>query len=94
MMRLFYTYINVTLALGDFMRTVSIFKNGKNQAVRLPKDMEFEGVNELEIVKQGNSITLRPIKPDWLSFAKLEKADEDFMQQREDVISDEGRFKL
>jgi len=29
------------------MRTVSIFKNGKNQAIRLPKDMEFNGLSEL-----------------------------------------------
>ncbi|MCB1673781.1 MAG: AbrB/MazE/SpoVT family DNA-binding domain-containing protein, partial [Pseudomonadales bacterium] len=26
------------------MRTVSVFKNGNNQAVRLPKDMEFDNV--------------------------------------------------
>ena len=25
------------------MRTVSIFKNACNQAIRIPKDMEFEG---------------------------------------------------
>ena len=45
------------------MRTVSIFKNGKNQAVRLPKDMEFQGVNDLEIIKNGDTITLRPARP-------------------------------
>ncbi len=78
------------------MRTVSIFKNGANQAVRLPKDMGFEGVSELEIIKEGNTIMLRPIKakPDWLSFSAVEKADEDFMCDREDVVSDEGRFEL
>ncbi len=31
------------------MRTVSLFKNGRNQAIRLPKEFEFEGVSELEI---------------------------------------------
>jgi len=40
------------------MRTVSILKNGKNQAVRLPKDFEFDGASELEIHKQGDVITL------------------------------------
>ncbi|MFV0447229.1 MAG: type II toxin-antitoxin system VapB family antitoxin [Vibrio sp.] len=74
------------------MRTVSIFKNGKNQAVRLPKDFEFDGVNELEIRKEGDVITLRPARPDWLSFGKLEKADADFMVERQTVVSDEGRF--
>lgn len=75
------------------MRTVSIFNNGKNQAVRIPKDMEFKGVKELEIIKEGDSITIRPVRPDWLSFANLEAADDDFLIEREDVISDEGRFE-
>lgn len=76
------------------MRTVSIFKNGQNQAVRLPKDMAFDGVNELEIHKDGDVITLRPIRPDWLSFAGQEKADDDFMSERQDVVTDEGRFNF
>ncbi|MDA0116898.1 type II toxin-antitoxin system VapB family antitoxin [Vibrio sp. T11.5] len=76
------------------MRTVSIFKNGKNQAVRLPKDFEFDGVNELEIHKEGDVITLRPVRPDWLSFGEQEKADSDFMVNREDVMTDEGRFNF
>ncbi len=74
------------------MRTVSIFTNGKNQAVRLPRDMEFREVSELEIIKNGDIITLRPIRPDWLSLADIEKADSDFLTERNDVISNEGRF--
>ncbi len=35
------------------MRTVSIFKNGNNRAIRLPRDLDFEGVSELEIVREG-----------------------------------------
>ncbi|MFT5700431.1 MAG: antitoxin VapB [Desulforhopalus sp.] len=76
------------------MRTVSIFTNGKNQAVRLPRDMEFREVGELEIIKNGDVITLRPIRPDWLSLANAEKADSDFLIERNDVISDEGRFNF
>lgn len=76
------------------MRKVSIFKNGKNQAVRLPKEFEFDGVNELEIHKDGDVITLRPVRPDWLSFSKNEMADADFMNDREDVIVDEGRMNF
>ncbi len=76
------------------MRTVSIFKNGKNQAVRLPKDLEFDGVSELEIHKDGDVITLRPVRPNWVSFSDVEKADDDFMAERSDVISDEGRFSF
>ncbi|EAN2945108.1 type II toxin-antitoxin system VapB family antitoxin [Citrobacter werkmanii] len=66
------------------MRTVSIFKNGNNRAIRLPRD--------LEIVREGGSIILRPVQPTWGSFAHLEKADPDFMTEREDVVSDEGRL--
>jgi antitoxin VapB len=74
------------------MRTVSIFKNGNNQAVRFPKDMEFEGVGELEIIKDGDTITLRPIKLGWLSLAETEKADKDFLIERNEFIEDQGRF--
>ncbi|MCE2597375.1 type II toxin-antitoxin system VapB family antitoxin [Motilimonas cestriensis] len=76
------------------MRTVSIFKNGKNQAVRLPKEFEFDGVNELEIHKDGDVITLRPVRPSWLSFGDQEKADSDFMADREAIVADEGRFNF
>jgi antitoxin VapB len=39
-------------------------------------------------------IILRPVRPTWGSFAQLEKAEPDFMAEREDVVSDEGRFDL
>lgn len=74
------------------MKTVSIFKNGKNQAARLPKDMEFSGVAELEIVKQGDSVILRPARANWLSLAEVADADSDFLKEREDVIDEDGRF--
>ncbi|EMG8274884.1 AbrB/MazE/SpoVT family DNA-binding domain-containing protein, partial [Salmonella enterica] len=54
----------------------------------------FEGVSELEIVREGDSIILRPVRPTWGSFLELEKADPDFMAEREDVVTDEGRFNL
>jgi len=74
------------------MRTVSIFKNGKNQAIRLPKDMEFDGLSELEIIKEGDTIILRPTKVSWLSLLSNEKADDDFLTDRDEVISDDGRM--
>ncbi|MCW2285456.1 antitoxin VapB [Rhodoblastus acidophilus] len=75
------------------MRTVSIFRNNRNQAVRLPKDMEFSGVNELTIEKQGDAIILRPLRPSWTSFRDAPAAGEDFLRERPDVI-EEGRFSL
>ncbi|HEX8593016.1 MAG TPA: type II toxin-antitoxin system VapB family antitoxin [Pseudomonas sp.] len=76
------------------MRTVSIFKNGKNQAIRLPTDMAYDGVGELEITRVGDTIILRPVRPSWLSLAELPEADADFLQDRPDIVSDEGRFTL
>ncbi|CAG8865761.1 hypothetical protein PS627_01680 [Pseudomonas fluorescens] len=76
------------------MRTVSIFKNGKNQAVRLPIDMAYEGVGELEISREGDVITLRPARPSWSSLLEMPIADPDFLQERPVVVSDEGRFNL
>ncbi len=76
------------------MRKVSIFRNGKNQAIRLPKDMEYEGVSELEITREGDVIILRPVRPNWLTLADQPKADGDFLRERPAVVGDEGRFKL
>ncbi len=75
------------------MRTVSIFKNGNNRAIRLPRDLDFDGVNELEIIREGDTLILRPVKPSWSSFMQEEKADTDFLEDRDDVIED-GRFEL
>jgi antitoxin VapB len=76
------------------MRTISIFKNGKNQAIRLPNDMAFKGIGELEISREGDVITLRPVRPSWASLSQLKKADADFLTERETVVGDEGRFTL
>jgi antitoxin VapB len=74
-------------------RTVSIFRNNRNQAIRLPKDFEFQGVTELTIERQGDTILLRPVRPDWRSFMEVSPADADFLSDRPDLI-DEGRFSL
>ncbi len=74
-------------------RTVSIFRNNRNQAIRLPKEFEFEGVTELTIERQGDTIILRPCRPSWLSLADEPLSDEDFLNERPDLI-DEGRFSL
>jgi antitoxin VapB len=75
------------------LRTASIFKNGNNQAIRLPKDFEFEGVTEVIISKDGDSIVLTPKRKSWVSFANSDKADDDFMKERGDII-EEGRVEL
>ncbi|WP_323074091.1 type II toxin-antitoxin system VapB family antitoxin [Mycetohabitans endofungorum] len=73
------------------MRTVSIFKNNANQAIRIPKDMQFEGVTELEIRREGSTILLRPVRANWTSFANEAKAEADFLAERIDVV-EPGHF--
>lgn len=64
----------------------SIFRNGANQAVRLPQDLRFpEEVKEVRVRKQGNSLVLSPIRPDWASFFALKvNVPDDFLTDRED----------
>lgn len=64
------------------MRTVAIFKNGSNRAIRLPRDMDFDGLNELEIIREGDALILRPLKPRWNSLLSEEKLDDNFMIER------------
>jgi antitoxin VapB len=73
------------------MRTVSIFRNNRNQAIRLPKEFEFEGVTELTIERQGDTILLRPVRPSWSSFLDEPRADPPFLHERPDLI-EERRF--
>ncbi|RKZ79882.1 MAG: AbrB family transcriptional regulator [Gammaproteobacteria bacterium] len=75
------------------MRTASLFKNGKNQAVRLPKEFEFDGVTEVEISKEGESIVLTPKRKSWMSLLETERADADFLVDRPDILED-GRVEL
>lgn len=74
-------------------RKVSIFRNNRNQAIRLPRDFEFSGVSELTIERQGDSIVLRPVRPNWLSLMDEPPGDTDFLEHRPDIL-EEGRFSL
>lgn len=45
--------------------TAKIFKNGRSQAVRLPKEFRLEGT-EVKISKKGKQIILEPLeKAEW-----------------------------
>ena len=67
---------------GKDIATASLFRNGKNQAVRLPKELEFSGVNEVEVRKEGNSIVITPVRKSWKSFIDEPQADVDFLNER------------
>ena len=76
------------------MRTAALFTNGKNQAVRLPKEFEFKGVSEVEITQEGDSLVLRPKHKSWTSLAAIERADDDFLMDRSDLMDEENRVQL
>ena len=44
--------------LGE--RRVSIFRNGRNQAIRIPREFELEG-SEALIYKDGNRLIIEPL---------------------------------
>jgi antitoxin VapB len=75
------------------MRTVSIFRNNRNQAIHLAKEFEFPSVTELTIEKQGDTILLRPVRPNSTSLLDEPCAGADFLRDRPDLI-DEVRFPL
>ena len=62
------------------MKTAKIFRSGNSQAVRIPKEFQLEG-SEVEIVKRGSSLVLRPCKKSWAPlFQSLNKFTDDFMK--------------
>jgi antitoxin VapB len=67
-------------------KRASIFRNGANQAVRLPQDLRFpEEVKEVRIRRQGDSLLISPVRSDWVSFFSLQvDVPDDFLEQRDD----------
>lgn len=62
-----------------FERAVKVFKNGRNQAVRIPREFELPGEDAL-MRKEGDRLIIEPLPPTSLLavLAKLEPLDEDF----------------
>ena len=70
-------------------RTARVFKNNRNQAVRLPKDFEFK-TNEVFIRKEGSDVILSPKPSDWSSYlANGPTASDLFMEGVEDLPAQE-----
>jgi len=64
------------------MRTAKLFKNGRSQAVRLPKEFRFEGT-QVFIKKVGNMVVLIPKQDSWQTlFDSLEQFSDDFVESR------------
>ncbi len=65
------------------MNMAKLFKNGKSQAVRLPKDFKFDG-SEVYVKKIGRNVLLIPKEDPWESLiSSLDKFTDDFMAERD-----------
>jgi antitoxin VapB len=66
-------------------RTAKIFKNNRSQAVRLPKDFQFDA-QEVFIRREGDEVILSPRPQDWNAYlANGPVASDDFMEGVEDL---------
>ena len=75
------------------MHTATLVTDGESQTVKLPKACRFEGVTEVEVTRDGESIVLTPKRKSWLSLAGAPKAGDDFLAERPDLI-EEGRVQF
>ncbi len=63
------------------MKIAKIFKNGNSQAVRLPREFQFD-VSEVEVLKRGDEIILRKKKQNLKeAFELLTSLPEDFFNE-------------
>src|SRR5450631_2896722 len=71
---------------GAVTKRASIFRNGANQAVRLPQELRFPAdIKEVRIRKQGDGLFITPVKPNWSSFFALQvDVPDDFLENRND----------
>jgi antitoxin VapB len=70
------------------MITAKLFKNGKSQAVRLPKQFKFQGT-EVYIKRIGRNVMLIPKDDPWESLiSSLDNFSDDFMADREQPVLD------
>ncbi|MEW6293232.1 MAG: type II toxin-antitoxin system VapB family antitoxin [Pseudomonadota bacterium] len=69
------------------MRTTTVFKSGNSQAVRLPKDFQFDS-REVEIFRRGEEIVLRRVPKNLAAaFDLLAALPDDFMAEgRQDTL--------
>ena len=72
-------------------RTAKVFMTNRSQAVRLPKEYQFE-TDEVFIRKEGDDVILSPRPRDWRSyFESAPAASDTFMCDIEDLpVQDRG----
>lgn len=67
------------------MMTAKIFKNGRSQAVRLPKECRFN-TEEVAVNRVGDIVMLIPMDNKWDNFIQaIDMFTEDFMENGEKI---------
>jgi antitoxin VapB len=70
-------------------RTAKVFRNNRSQAVRLPKEFQFD-TPEVFIRKEGDEVILSPRPVDWRAYlATGPAASAEFMEAVEDLPAQE-----
>ena len=65
------------------MQTARLFRNGRSQAVRLPKECRFGG-KVVYVHKLEGAVLLVPMRDPWASLVRsLERFSKDFMAERQ-----------
>lgn len=65
----------------SMQRRMKVFRNGRNRAVRIPREFDFPG-DDIVMRKEGGKLTIEPVKKkqddllEWL--AKLEPIEDEF----------------
>lgn len=75
-------------------RHVRLFRNGRNQALRIPREFELPG-EEAILRQEGDRLVIEPLKRkrDLLEIlATLEPIDEDFPEIDDPPVADEDIF--
>jgi len=71
------------------LQTAKIFKNGRSQAVRLPKEYRFS-TSEVYIRRVGNDVVISEKRPTWeMFFNQNSSFDDDFLQERDNELPQE-----
>lgn len=73
------------------MQTAKIFQNGRSQAIRIPKEFQFNGT-EVIIQKHGDAVILVPHEKAWAVFLEgLNGFSSDFMVNGREQGQDQER---
>lgn len=76
-----------------FMDTAKLFKSGRSQAVRLPKEYRFDG-DEVMVSRIGAAVVLLPKNHDWeVMFSAIDGFGNDFMADRDQPELENRNFE-